>query len=265
MCQKISGYFIIIISLLFFCASQSYAQKINDKALRDSTRIKEKEYKKEAKFSLDSFHRVKKKIRDSLKIVNNPDTIPFKKNLRIGFDLSKPVGLFFRKDRQELEFSADYHWKSRFYLAAELGYQHANINHPGYYTYNSSGEYLRAGFDYSIFRLEQKNDDNIVYLGLRLASANIRYKANNINIPDAYFGNTTASLPASGAEAYWLEFIFGIKVDIAKNLAIGWTLRIASGINDLTKRDTYPVLIPGFGNSSSTQNFTYNYSIYYSF
>ncbi len=240
------------------------AQKIT-RAFKDSTRIKEKLYRLEARQSVDSFRRIKKVIADSIRRKNDPDTVPFRKNLRIGIDLSKPIGSFFKKGIQEAEFSADYHFRSRLYLAAEAGLQLATIRRPGLYQYRSTGEYLRAGFDYSIFRIEKRNDANIVYVGVRLAGANVGFKATGIQVPDPYFGNSSAASPAASARLFWLELLAGIKVNLSQHIAIGWTLRLASSLNDLTKKDNYPILIPGFGASASSTNFTYNYSVYYSF
>ena len=264
MFRKISGLFIIICSLSILATVPGYAQKLS-KAFKDSTRIKERQYRLEAKQSVDSFKRVRKIKNDSIFKKNNPDTIPFRRNVRLGIDISKPITSFFNHEKKEIEFSGDYHFRSRFFLSAELGFQLADINKTGYYSYHSTGEYLRAGFDYSIFRLEKKNDANIVYIGLRLAGANVQYQPSGIQIPSSYFGNTTALLPPASGREFWLEFVAGIKVDISKHLGMGWTLRLASSLNDLTKRDTYPIYIPGFGDSNSSQNFTYNYSIFYSF
>ncbi len=264
MFRKISGCFIIISSLLLGLAIPGYSQKLS-RAFKDSTRIKEKQYKREEKQSIDSFRRVKKLKTDSIYKKNNPDTVPFRHNIRIGVDLSKPITSFINTQKQEIEFSADYHYRSRFFLAGELGFQLASLNHPGYYKYRSTGEYVRVGFDYSIFKLEKRNDDNIVYIGVRLAGANVQYKPTDILIPSTYFGNSTGSIPEASARQFWLEFVAGIKVDITRRLAMGWTIRLASSLNDLTKKDTYPIFIPGFGASGSSQNFTYNYSIFYSF
>lgn len=264
MFQKISGYLLIISGLIVLATFSCSAQKIT-RAFKDSTRIKEKQYRLEARQSIDSFRRVRKILTDSIHKKNDPDTVAFRKNLRLGIDLSKPIGSFFKKGIQEAEFSVDYHFRSRLYLAAEAGLQLASISRTGLYQYRSTGEYVRAGFDYSIFRIEKKNDANIVFVGVRLAGANVGFKTTGIQVPDAYFGNSSASSPSASDRQFWLELLAGIKVDLSQHISIGWTLRLASSLNDLTKKDTYPILIPGFGSSASSTNFTYNYSIYYSF
>jgi len=265
MAKRIYVLSLIFSFLVLLCSHQARAQKKIPKQLRDSTKIKEKEYKAFAKHSIDSAQAYRKNKSDSIAARNNPDTLPFRKDLRIGLDFSKPITSFFRNDRQQFEVSADYHFRSRYYLSAEAGYEHVRISEPKLYTYRSTGEYLRAGFDYSIFHLERAYDNNIIYIGLRAAAANVSYSAQEIIIPEPYFGKSTAALPSASTRAYWLEVVFGIKIELAKRISMGWAVRVCSGFTDLTTRPTYPLFIPGFGNSSKSQNFTYNYSIFYSF
>jgi|GEM_PF-753144 len=258
-------FLLSIWALLFSGIETADAQKKVLKSLIDSTKGLAKQYKLEAKRSLDSFQRVQKFKRDSIKRVNNPDTVPFKKNFRFGIDLGKPINRFFNQTQTDFEISVDYHAKERFFYAGELGFESVNYKVPLYYNYTSTGEYIKAGFDYGIFKVTKRNDNNLVYTGVRLGIGNVSYKADSIKITEGYFGNTQSATIQGTSRGFWLEFVFGTKVEISPKLFLGWSIRLDSRLNNLTNQQNYPVRIPGYGDSSSGQSFNYTYSIFYSF
>lgn len=241
------------------------AQNKNRKLLTESTRTQLKLYKKQTEFSIDSFRRAQKRKEDSLRKKNNPDTIPFRKSYRFGFDLSKPISSVLIKTQTNLEFSIDYHRKLRFFYAGEFGFESVSYKVPGHYNYNSFGEYLKVGFDYGIFKITRRNDNNFIYTGIRLAGGRVAFNANSITINDPYFGSTSTGNINGNAIGFWLEFVFGTKVEIIPKLFIGWSARLDSRLNNLTNKEYYPVRVPGYGNSSSAQTLNYTYSIFYSF
>ncbi len=257
---------IFLMGLIFgFCHSFSFGQKNVRKQLLDSTRVQAKLYLKQARLSVDSFHRAEKHKLDSIRAKNNPDTIPFTKNFRFGIDLSKPLNSILNKTQQDFEFSVDYQKKLRYFYVAEAGYESIHYSVTNSYQYQSSGEYLKLGFDYGIFKVTRRKDHNIIFTGLRLGAGNVAYKADSIVIPNSYFGNTGTPPIKGNATGLWLEAVFGAKVEVFSKFFVGWTLRLDSRLNNLTKKDNYPVRVPGYGNSSSAQAFNYSYSIFYTF
>jgi len=252
--------------LVFILISvQVKSQKKTIKLLQDSTKELAKQYKLQAQRSVDSFRRVQKRKADSIKAKNNPDTIPFKKSYRLGFDFSKPLNYFLNKTQKNLEFSLDYHARERIFYALEAGYESVNYNVPGYYHYSSSGEYIKAGFDYGIFKVTRRNDNNIVYTGVRLGTGHVQYTADSIQISNGYFGNVNSANISSNSTGFFLEFVFGTKVEIRPRLFLGWSIRLDSRLNNLTNKPNYPIRVPGFGDSLNSQNFNYTYSLFYSF
>ncbi len=254
---------LILMGLLIYV--QSFAQNNARKILEKSTREQLKEYKAEAKKSIDSARRVRLLKEDSIRKKNNPDTIPFTKGYRIGLDLSKPLNRLLNSTQYEFEASLDYRYKLRYYYVGEIGYESVLFHVPGYYDYQSSGEYVKLGIDYNILKIKRRKDNNYVYTGFRLGSALVNFKADNIQIHEAYFTNIPAPTISASNKAFWLEFILGTKIEFLPHLFLGWSVRLASRLNNLTKQENYPIRIPGFGNTASGQAFNYTYSIFYSF
>ncbi len=255
--------FFLLLSFIFI--SGASGQSKVRKQLQQSTKEQLKLYKLQTQKSIDSAKRIEKHKQDSIQKKNNPDTIPFQKAFRIGFDISKPVNSKLNTTLKGLEFSIDYHYKLRYFYVAEIGYESVKYDVPGYYNYNSSGEYLKLGFDYGIFKVTRRNDNNIVFTGLRIAGSLVNFEANNIQIIEPYFGNLNSPNIKSNAKAFWFELVFGTKVELIHHLFLGWSVRLSSRLNNLTNNENYPVRVPGFGNSLSAQNFNYTYSVFYSF
>lgn len=263
-----SGLFVFLIcSGVLMCLGihPLSAQKKILKKLIDSTRDLAKQYKLQTKMGYDSIRRLEKFKKDSIRNRNNPDTIPFKKNYRLGIDLSKPIYSFFDNTQTDFEFSLDYHAKERIFYAGELGFESVRYSVSHSYNYSSTGEYLKIGFDYGIFKVIRRNDNNIIYTGSRLGIGNVSYKADSIQISEGYFGNTNSANIRGTSRAFWLEFVFGTKVEVLPKLFLGWSARLDFRLNNLTNQQNYPVRVPGFGDSSSSQAFNYTYSVFYSF
>lgn len=202
------------------------------------------------------------------------DSIVYKTGygLRVGFDLSKMGISFFDKNYTGLEIVGDYRITSRWYLAAEIGHEEATT-FEDFTTSTAQGNYIRIGANYNTYNnwLDMNNE---IYIGGRYGIALFDHTLNSytpnvtsgdVNIP-IYFPANTISGPitATGLNAQWLEFVFGIKAETFKNLFIGFSgsFKIATFIEDQTNFKT--LYAPGFNEVlNSNSGFGFNYTLTY--
>jgi hypothetical protein len=198
------------------------------------------------------------------------DSIPVKKFLLFGFDLYGPVYQFIQPSDANYEGSFALGLFKKIYPTFELGYMNINRNSSKdtLYHYSSKGNFMRFGIDYNIFKRKHASELYMVFIGCRYSFANLNYTADNIIIYDNIWGDegrfTFGNKSFSGnVNAQWLEFTAGIRAEVFKNFALGWTVRYSiltrSTGMDLIK----PVSIPGYGSGTNTSNIGFTYSIYY--
>ncbi|MFY7672274.1 DUF6048 family protein [Tenacibaculum sp. MEBiC06402] len=202
------------------------------------------------------------------------DTVVYKTGygLRLGLDLSKAGLSFFDKSYNGLEIVGDYRISSRWYIAAEIGYEE-EIIFEDFTTSSSKGNYIRIGANYNTYNnwLDMNNE---IYVGGRYGLALFdhtleRYTPNattgDVNTP-IYFPTTPVTTPVTetGLTGQWIEFVFGIKAETFKNLFIGFSgsFKIVTTMEDQTGFKT--LYAPGFNDVlDSGTGFGFNYTLTY--
>ena len=169
---------------------------------------------------------------------------------------------FIESGRLGAEVSLDYEIHKNFYPVIEAGWQKTDT-HSEEFNYRSDGSYGRIGLDYNIFKRNPKQKYDMVFPGLRFGYSKSTQGGDGVIVN--YWGNYKYNLPEFDVTAYWLEFAGGMKVEIIKNIFIGWSGRARFMLNhtDTDIMDSY--LIPGFGDSEKKVNLGINYSIFYRF
>jgi len=195
------------------------------------------------------------------------DSIGWVRGLRFGCDLTRFALTQFQPERKAVEFSFDTEAKRNLFTTIEVGMERTSkVNDR--LSYKSTGIYTRLGVDYNILghdNLEKGRD--IVYIGIRYGYFSITQQMDNFIIP-GYYANDTVS-PSGRASSqnlngHWIEPVFGLKVEVLKNLYLGASLR--GRILLYSKKGnlgTFPCYMPGFGNGANKSNFGVNYSIFY--
>ncbi len=126
---------------------------------------------------------------------NSNDTLIKKEKLlninkiRFGFDLLKPIASSSEGDNLNYEIVGDLQLTENIYLAGEYGLvdkviEDENIN------FNSTGSFLRIGFDYNMFE-NWIGMDNSIYVGFRYGTSSFSSKILDYNVrnKDSYFSN----------------------------------------------------------------------------
>ena len=190
--------------------------------------------------------------------------------LRLGADLFKPIKSSSEGDNLNYEIVGDLQVTENLYLAGEYGsidrvIEDENIN------FNSSGNFLRIGFNYNMFN-NWVGMDNSIYLGLRYATSNfsntiLDYTVRN---QDSYFSNLVdreyQTNEYSNLSGNWIEIVAGLKVETFNNVYLGFSLRLNKLLSN-SKPDNFDTLfIPGFNKVTDDNTFGsgFNYTLTYS-
>ena len=206
-------------------------------------------------------------LSDSLVIKDKLLTI---NKLSLGIDLFKPIKSSSDGDNLNYEIVGDLQLTENLYLAGEYGIvdriiEDENIN------FNSSGSFLRIGFNYNMFE-NWVGMDNSIYLGLRYATSNFSNKIINYTVrnQDSYFSNLVENdfqtIEYSGLSGNWIEIVAGLKVETFKNIYLGFSLRLNKLLSDSEPDNFDTLFIPGFNKVTDENTFGsgFNYTLTYS-
>jgi hypothetical protein len=191
------------------------------------------------------------------------DTTQWTRGLRFGYDLSRLALYEFQPERKAMEFSFDTEIKNNMFTTVELGEEQTTRDISMFY-YKSSGYYGRFGVDFNILKRDKmEKGRDIVYIGFRYGYYHVKQQVDRYMIPSYYPTDTAfGSISPKTFDGHWLECIFGLKVEVLKNLFLGASLR-GKVLLYSSKGVNYPYYMPGFGKGANSLNFGVNYSIYY--
>jgi len=207
---------------------------------------------------------------------NSKDTLIKKDKLlninkiRFGFDLLKPIASSSEGDNLNYEIVGDLQLTENIYLAGEYGsidklIEDENIN------FNSTGSFLRIGFDYNMFE-NWIGMDNSIYVGFRYGNSSFSNKILNYEVrnKDSYFSNLVEdefeTIEYSNLSGNWIEILLGIKVETFKNVYLGLSLRLNKLLSDEKPNNFGNLFIPGFNKVTDENTFGsgFNYTLTYS-
>ncbi|MDC6351778.1 DUF6048 family protein [Zeaxanthinibacter sp. PT1] len=218
-------------------------------------------------------------------VTKGKDSISYKQpyGLRVGIDLSKVALSYFNEDYTGFEVVGDYRLSQNLYLAGELGREEkrqSEILGNGIlegdillYDFTPSGNYLKLGVDLNTYD-NWYGMNNSIYLGGRYAFSTFKQTLNDYQLYDTnrYWnadgfssGNGELNGEYSGLNASWLEFLFGVKVEMFKNLYMGASARIMFLVSSKDSEVMPNLWIPGFTKVTDGSNFgvNYNYTLSY--
>jgi len=114
----------------------------------------------------------------------------------------------------------------------------------GIYNFTTSGSYIKLGLDYNTYA-NWYGEQNSIYIGGRYAFSTFSQTLNNFQFfdrnrywnPDGFVEGSNEAREISNLTASWLEFVFGIKVELLANIYIGSSIRLGFLISE--KEKTY--------------------------
>jgi len=182
--------------------------------------------------------------------------------VRVGIDLSKVVSSALQKQYDVLEFQADVYYKKDLYFAAEFGTGNSLVEN-NYLKYKSHNTFISLGLDKTFFGKDFRGDFDNAFVGLRYGLGLINRGEAGYAIHDTVWGNTQGLIPAEHFIAHWLELTGGFRMELIKNIFVGWNVRARTFINPKKFEKLPPSYVAGYGRGDKNSNFGYNFYVLY--
>jgi len=198
------------------------------------------------------------------------DTVftPLYNGIRLDVDIS-PVFKTLLSGNETFSYEAAIlvNLKRKYFPVIEMGYAGADKITENNIGFKTNGIFGRAGIDFNLMKSKtnKKNANNLFFVGARLGFANFKYDLTNVVITDDYWKeNLTMNYRDESSSKMWFEIVAGMRVEIVKNIFMGWTVRNKNLIGEDQIGTMSPWYIPGFGKTTGSA-WTVNYSIGYKF
>ena len=187
----------------------------------------------------------------------------YEPNFMIGADvLNAGVGFF--SDRKVYQGFISSRISRYAHAVADLGYE-KNIYEKNSYDAEASGMFLKLGGVYMLAS-DAENAFNGFYAGGKLAGA--LYKQEYFAVPVRGFegGDYTESFPRTSQSSFWLEASIGGRVQLFdSSFFIDVNVQPRYLLYTTRQEDIFPMIVPGFGKSSSRFNMGFSWNIAYKF
>ncbi|MCB9064258.1 MAG: hypothetical protein H6551_03855 [Chitinophagales bacterium] len=182
--------------------------------------------------------------------------------LRLGVDAFKIVTNQLQTQRQSYELIFDYYWKKDLYFVAEGGWGNAQLDYTDL-AYKSSNTFFKLGFDKSILSRLTSKDWDLAFIGLRYGMGLVERGDAFYSITDSLWGTTSGTVAGTNFTAHWLEITGGVRVEMVKNIFVGWNVRGKFILNGKKFKELPPYYIAGYGNGEKNTIFDFNVYLCY--
>ncbi|MDN3691154.1 DUF6048 family protein [Chryseobacterium tructae] len=187
----------------------------------------------------------------------------YKPNFTVGLDvLNTGVGFF--SDRKLYQGFISSKINGNVHAIAEAGFE-KNIYQKNGYDAKVNGPFVKLGAFYMLAK-DKENEFNGFYAGGKVAGS--FYNQEYMAIPVRGYGgsNSSVSFPSSSQSSFWLEGTLGGRVQLFEsNFYIDVNLQPRYLAYTSKQDDISPMIIPGFGKSSSKFNMGFAWNIAYKF
>lgn len=186
-----------------------------------------------------------------------------KYGLRLGFDVSRIPVHYLNPYRTDLEIHTDLRVDSDLYAALDGGWNRTRLDNKPVFQYRAQGWFLKAGVDYNLLKRQFPAESNILYAGFRYGIARMSREIPGYRISNPYWGDVTGHFASKTLLPQWGELILGIKVEVLRNLFLGWSLHARVLVTQHIDPQVRPYLIPGFGKADHNAVFDVSYTVSY--
>lgn len=182
----------------------------------------------------------------------------YEPNFMVGGDLLNS-GVSFFSDRKLYQGFVSSRIKENIHAIVEAGFE-SNIYQKNGYDAKVNGPFLKLGAFYMLAK-DPENPFNGFYAGGKAAGS--FYTQEYMAVPVRGFGgsNSSISFPSSTQSSYWLEGTLGGRVQLFEtNFYIDVSMQPRYLIYTTKQDEIQPMIVPGFGKSSSkfTMGFAWN-------
>ena len=189
-------------------------------------------------------------------------TQPRSQGVAVGIDVLPIITRLYDDEHTGLAFTGRYKLKENWFISGEAGYEKTDFSKKEF-DYNSDGTFIKAGFDYNLFEVEEAGNNDNILLGFRYGYGWQTHNSGRFTITDAYWGDYTGVLGSNSVNSHWIELTFGLRTEIIKNIYMGWSIRLKQLMTAQHKGILEPYAIPGFGKFDNKTNLGFTYTIEY--
>ncbi len=198
------------------------------------------------------------------------DSVPVKTErygLRVGADLYKIARSIYDDDYKGLELVGDYRLTKKFYIAGEIGNENKTTDEEQL-NFTTKGTYFKVGFDYNTYE-NWLDMENVISIGLRYGVSTFTQELNSYSIynPNPYFGEAPVIVSGQkfdGLSASWVEVVVGVKVEVFRNIFVGFSARINRIVSNKEPENFSNLYIPGFNRTYEGDfGVGFNYTVSY--
>jgi len=194
------------------------------------------------------------------------DSIPFFNGIHLQGDAASAISsAISTKGNYSYEAGIQVDLKHKYFPVLEVGYAKINETSSSNISYQTQGLFERLGIEFNLIspKKDSKRTTNLFLVGVRVGMSNFNYNINNAIIADNYWGGSeTVNYSDILVTKLWYEISAGVRVEIIKNIFMGWSVCSKSLINQDATGNPTPASIPGFGNTSGS-NWGFKYTIGY--
>lgn len=187
----------------------------------------------------------------------------YEPNFMVGVDVLN-AGVAFFSDRQLFQGFISSKVKDNLHGVIEAGFE-KNIYQNNGYDAKVNGPFMKIGAFYMLAR-DRENDFNGFYGGGKIGGS--FYNQEYMAIPVRGFGgnSSSVSMPSSSQSSFWLEANLGGRVQLFEtNFYIDVNMQPRYLVYTTKQDEVVPMIVPGFGRSSSKFNMGFAWNIAYKF
>jgi hypothetical protein len=187
----------------------------------------------------------------------------YEPNFMVGGDVLN-TGVSFFSDRKLYQGFISSKVKGDLHAIIEAGFE-SNIYQKNSYDAKASGPFLKLGTFYMLAK-DPENEFNGFYAGGKIAGS--FYTQEYMAVPVRGYGGSSSALafPSSTQSSYWLEATLGGRVQLFDtNFYIDVNLQPKYLVYTTKQDDIQPMIVPGFGRSSSKFNMGFAWNLAYKF
>lgn len=187
----------------------------------------------------------------------------YKPNFMVGFDVLN-TGVSFFSDRKLYQGFISSKVKDNIHGIIEAGFE-SNVYNKNNYDAKVNGPFLKLGAFYMLAR-DPENEFNGFFAGGKIGGS--FYTQEYMAVPVRGYGGSNSSIafPSSTQSSYWLEGTIGGRVQLFESdFYIDVNLQPRYLVFTTKQDDIQPMIVPGFGRSSSKFNMGFAWNIAYKF
>jgi len=187
----------------------------------------------------------------------------YKPNFMVGVDVLN-TGVAFFSDRKLYQGFISSKIKDNIHGIIEAGFE-SNIYQKNSYDVKANGPFLKLGAFYMLAK-DPENEFNGFYAGGKAGAS--FYTQEYMAVPVRGYGGSSSSVsfPSSTQSSYWLEGTIGGRVQLFEsNFFIDVNLQPRYLIFTTKQDEIQPMIVPGFGKSSSKFNMGFAWNLAYKF